>query len=324
VGKPRIQGEDIIEPIAIGIDVSKNILDIFCSATKRHWSISNDLVDASKLARDIMNLGAQWVVFEPSGGYERNLMSALIAEGVQFSRVNARQIRDYARACGRLAKTDKLDAQLLADYGLRMHPRITKVTTQAQQTLQDYGLRRRQLVEMLKYEKQRSIQYADKNLTKQVIKHISLLEKSIKEIEHKMFTFIKADSLLKDVFQCLSAVKGVGPVTTLTLISDLPELGYINAQQIAALVGVAPQNHDSGNMRGQRHIQGGRKAVRNVLYMASLASIRHDPDMNAFYKKLREKGKPPKVAIVACMRKLTIWLNAKLKDFYVLKNITVN
>jgi transposase len=305
-----------MESIAIGIDVSKNVLDVFCSATKRHWSISNDLTDASKLAREIVSLGAQWVVFEPSGGYERNLMTALVAEGVEFSRVNARQIRDYARACGRLAKTDKLDAQLLADYGLRMQPRLTKVATAALQTLQAYGLRRRQLVEMLKSEKQRSIQYADKNLTKQIMKHMSLLEQSIKDIECTMFTFIKEDSLLDGAFQCLSAVKGVGPVTALTLLTELPELGHINAQQVAALVGVAPQNHDSGNMRGQRHIQGGRKTVRNALYMASLSSIRHDPEMNAFYKKLREKGKPAKVAIVACMRKLAIWLNAKLKDFY--------
>jgi len=314
-----------MESIAIGIDISKNTLDIFCSATKRHWSLTNDLTNASILAHDIMGLGAQWVIFEPSGGYERNLISALITEGISFSRVNARQIRDYARACGRLAKTDKLDAQLLADYGLRMQPRITKVATQAQQTLQAYGLRRRQLVEMLKCEKQRSAQYTDKNLTEQVIKHITLLEESIEEIENKMLTFIKDDALLEGVFQCLSTVKGVGPITALTLISELPELGYVNAQQIAALVGVAPQNYDSGNMRGQRHIQGGRKTVRNVLYMASLTSIRCDPDMNAFYKRLRqEKGKLPKVAIVACMRKLAIWLNAKLKDFYVQKNITIN
>ena len=310
-----------MEQISIGIDVSKDTLDVFCSTTKRYWSVPNNPQDRLKLAKELTDLKANWIVFEPSGGYERPLMSALEAAKIDFSRVNARQIRDFARAGGRLAKTDKLDAKVLADYGLRMNPSVTKIASAAQQTLQAYGLRRRQLVEMLKMETQRSQQYTAPLLRKEILRHMEQLEASIEEIEKQMMVVIKDDSLLSEIFQILLSVKGVGPVTALTFIAEVPELGHIQSKQIAALIGLAPQNYDSGNMRGQRHIQGGRKTVRNVLYMASMSSMKHDPDMKAFYDKLRANGKPFKVAIVACMRKLAIWLNAKVRDLYTKKNI---
>jgi transposase len=316
VGKPRIQGEDIMEYKSVGIDISKDTLDIYCSFTKRYWSIPNTPQSIEELVRELSQTSPHFIVFEPSGGYERLLMVTLACEGLHFSRVNARQIRDYARACGRLAKTDKLDAQILAQYGLKMHPRLTILSTPIQQTLQTYGLRRRQLVEMLKAEKQHLLHYSQDEIINELKKHMVVLEVSIRQLEKMMTALIQKDPLLTESFKILTSVSGVGSVTALTLLSDLPELGHLNAKQISALVGVAPQNYDSGNMRGQRHIQGGRQTVRNALYMAALSAIRSEPTLKEFYKRLKEQGKPSKVAIVAVMRKLIIWLNAKLADFY--------
>lgn len=316
VDKPRIQGEDNMEDKSIGIDISKKTLDIYCSATKRYWSIPNTPQQIGELVKELSQTNPDFIVFEPSGGYERLLMTALACEGLKFSRVNARQIRDYAKACGRLAKTDKLDAQILAQYGIKMHPRITILSTPIQQSLQTYGLRRRQLVEMLKAEKQHLPQYNKVEITQELKNHMNGLEASINQLEKTMKELIQQDSMLVESYKILTSVSGVGSVTALTLLSDLPELGHLNAKQISALVGVAPQNHDSGNMRGQRHIQGGRQTVRNALYMAALCAIRSEPTLKEFYKRLKEQGKPSKVAIVAVMRKLIIWLNAKLADFY--------
>lgn len=301
---------------AIGIDISKDKLDIYCSQTKRYWNVSNSAEHIGTLTKELSDLKPDFIVFEPSGGYERLLVTMLACQGLEFSRVNARQIRDYAKACGRLAKTDKLDAQILAQYGLKMNPRKTILPTPVQQTLQIYGLRRRQLVDMLKAEKQHLAQYSHQGIIKDLKKHLESLEQSIDQLEKTMEALVQQDPTLVGSFKILTSVTGIGSVTALTFLSDLPELGHLNAKQIAALVGVAPQNYDSGNMRGQRHIQGGRQPSRNALYMATLSAIRYEPTLKAFYKKLRDQGKPAKVAIVAVMRKLIIWLNAKLADFY--------
>ena len=305
---------------SIGIDISKGTLDIYCAHTKRYWSIPNTSKHIAQLVQEFSQISPDFIVFEPSGGYERLLMGTLACEGLRFSRVNARQVRDYAKACGRLAKTDKLDAQILAQYGLKMQPRPTTLSTPIQQALQTYGLRRRQLVEMLKAEKQHLPQYNQNEITDELKKHMVVLETSIDQLEKTMKVLIQEDPFLAESFKILTSVSGVGSITALTLISDLPELGHLSAKQIAALVGVAPQNYDSGNMRGQRHIQGGRQTVRNVLYMAALSAIRSEPTLKEFYQRLKANGKPSKVAIVAVMRKLIIWLNAKLADFYALKN----
>ena len=305
---------------SIGIDISKGTLDIYCAHTKRYWSIPNTSKHIAQLVQEFSQISPDFIVFEPSGGYERLLMATLACEGLRFSRVNARQVRDYAKACGRLAKTDKLDAQILAQYGLKMQPRPTTLSTPIQQALQTYGLRRRQLVEMLKAEKQHLPQYNQNEITDELKKHMVVLETSIDQLEKTMKVLIQEDPFLAESFKILTSVSGVGSITALTLISDLPELGHLSAKQIAALVGVAPQNYDSGNMRGQRHIQGGRQTVRNVLYMAALSAIRSEPTLKEFYQRLKANGKPSKVAIVAVMRKLIIWLNAKLADFYALKN----
>ena len=305
---------------SIGIDISKGTLDIYCAHTKRYWSIPNTSKHIAQLVQEFSQISPDFIVFEPSGGYERLLMATLACEGLRFSRVNARQVRDYAKACGRLAKTDKLDAQILAQYGLKMQPRPTTLSTPIQQALQTYGLRRRQLVEMLKAEKQHLPQYNQNEITDELKKHMVVLETSIDQLEKTMKALIQEDPLLAESFKILTSVSGVGLITALTLMSDLPELGHLSAKQIAALVGVAPQNYDSGNMRGQRHIQGGRQTVRNVLYMAALSAIRSEPTLKEFYQRLKANGKPSKVAIVAVMRKLIIWLNAKLADFYALKN----
>jgi transposase len=305
-----------MEQTSIGIDISKSTLDIYCSLAKRHWSVPNTSESIASLVKELSQINPDFIIFEPSGGYERSLMVGLAYEGLSFSRVNARQIRDYAKACGRLAKTDKLDAQILAQYGLKMQPRQTMLSTPVQQALQTHGLRRRQLVEMLKVEKQHLAQYDQIEILEELKNHMLILEASIKHIEKAMLTMVKRDSLLVEIHKILTSVSGVGDVTAMTLMSELPELGKLNAPQISALVGVAPHNYDSGNMRGQRHIQGGRKPVRNALYMAALTAIRKDSTLKELYKRLKEKGKPSKVAIVAVMHKLIIWLNAKLKDFY--------
>ena len=305
-----------MESVSIGIDISKKKLDIYCSKEQRYWSVDNSPEGRRSLAQAVIGLGAQHIIFEPSGGYEKALKESLSQHHLAFSCVNARQIRDFAKASGRLAKTDKLDAKVLADYGLRMKPRITRISSDTEQALRDYSLRRSQLVEFLKCEKARLAQYERQEIMQQISSHIKALQETITELEETMLTLVKGDERLTKVFDCLTAVQGVGKITAITLMSDLPELGYLDAKKIAALVGVAPQNYDSGNMRGQRHIQGGRKGVRTALYMAALSAIRHNPGLRDFYKKLREKGKPAKVAIVAAMRKLIIWLNAKVAELY--------
>lgn len=316
VEKPRIQGEDIMECTAIGIDISKDKLDVYNSQTQRYHSVPNNPEHVGLLVKELSGINPDFIVFEPTGGYERLLITMLACQGLRFSRVNAKQVRDYARACGRLAKTDKLDAQILAQYGLTMHPRHTILPTATQQTLQVYGLRRRQLVDMLKVEKQHLAQYSHQGIMEDLKKHLESLQESIDQLEKTMEAVVQQDSILLGSFKVMTSVTGIGCVTALTFLSDLPELGHLNAKQIAALVGVAPQNYDSGNMRGQRHIQGGRQSVRNALYMAALSAIRHEPTLKAFYKRLKDQGKPSKVAIVAVMRKLIIWLNAKMADFY--------
>jgi transposase len=309
-----------MEAKSIGIDISKKTLDLYRSDTQHFWSVPNTTEGITRLVTELSQIAPDFIVFEPSGGYERLLITLLASEQLSFSMVNARQIRDYAKACGRLAKTDKLDAQILAHYGLKMHPRSTILSTPIQQALQAYGLRRRQLVEVLKMEKQRLPQYHQEEIAQEIKQHICHLKASIDQLEETMKALVEKDPLLVESFDIITSVPGVGVVTALTLLSDLPELGRLNAKQVAALAGVAPHNYDSGNMRGQRHIQGGRKTVRNALYMAALCGIRNQPELKEFYQRLKAKGKPSKVAIVAVMRKLVIWLNAKLADFYRVKN----
>jgi transposase len=298
--------------VSIGIDVSKTSLDINGLGKTFPDSITNDAQGIARLVGRLAESPPAVIVCEPSGGYERLLVATLRDAGLPIAVVNARQIRNFARAKGILAKTDRLDARVLAEYGAMFKP--TPKSTCKPSLLAQYVQRRRQLVEALRCEMQQRDHLADEDLQHDSAEHCAWLQEHIANIESRIRDIIAADSVLKGQHAILTSCKGIGDTTAAVLIADMPELGTASHAQIAALAGLAPINHDSGNMRGQRHIHGGKTAVRAVLYMATISAIRFNPDIKVFYERLRAKGKLAKVAIVACMRKLLITLNALLRD----------
>lgn len=305
-----------MEQTIIGIDISKGTLDVFCNITKKYWQVQNTDKRAQSLASSLKIMNPVNVVFEASGGYEKALMTALTKHGVPFSLVNPRKVRDFARATGRLAKTDKIDAEVLAEYGALLKPRNTVLASEVQQSLRNYGIRRRQLIELRTAEKQHLDKCKIDMIVEDIRANIKAIDERIDAIEEKINACIHQDAIMQKAYEILQSFHGVGKVTASVLLASLPELGHMEPASICSLVGVAPRNHDSGTMRGKRRISGGRKLVRNTLYMAALTAIRLDSTLRAFYDKLKAAGKPGKVAIVAVMRKLLIWMNARLADFY--------
>ena len=240
----------------------------------------------------------------------------LLENGISLAKVNARQVREFARAKGQLAKTDAIDASVLAEYGQVMNPRTMVITSREQQELAELVKRRRQLVEITIIEKTR-LEKTTHDLAKQSIQRMLLvLKEEILEMDTRIAKLIEAHDSLSDSQDVVREVKGIGPLTFAILLAELPELGRIGNKQISSLIGVAPHNVDSGTMRGRRRIRGGRIRVRCVLYMAVLSAIQHDPDMKSFYQHLVQKGKKPKVAIVAVMRKMIVKINAKMREHY--------
>jgi transposase len=254
------------------------------------------------------------IVVEATGGYERALVAQCAAAGLAVAVVNPRQVRAFAQALGRTAKTDAIDAELLATFGARVQPTPRPLADAATQALAAMVTRRRQLIEMIGMERRR-LEHAPPTgkITRELRHHIRWLERRVDDLDDEMGTAIEASPLWRVHEDLLRSVPGVGPITARTLLGELPELGRLERRAIAALVGVAPFNCDSGQHRGQRHIWGGRASVRAALYMATVAATRHNPVLAAFYRRLREAGKAAKVALIATMRKLLTILNAILK-----------
>jgi transposase len=296
----------------IGIDVSKATLDVAALPDGESWTVSNDELGLAELAPRLVALAPVLVVLEATGGFEMLAALTLAQAGLPVAVVNPRQVRDFARAMGQLAKTDALDAGLLAAFAQRVRPEPRPLPDEAAQLLESLLTRRRQLVEMLTAEKNR-LGFARGPVKRDITQHIRWLEKRLADVEGDLQDAVAASPLYQAKSDLLRSVPGVGPVTALTLLASLPELGQLSRHQIAALVGVAPMNRDSGTRRGKRLVWGGRAPVRAVLYMATLVGLKHNPVLRRFYDRLRAAGKPFKVAATACMRKLLTILNAMLK-----------
>jgi transposase len=298
----------------VGIDISKDRLDVHIQRTEDHFSLAHDEAGIADLVRRLQGLAPQLVVMEATGGYETTVAAALASAGLPVAVVNPRQIRDYARATGQLAKTDRLDARVIALFAAAVRPPVRPLPDAQAQQLGEVTARRRQLVDMLGAEINRRRLLRDPRLRERLNAHIAWLEQALREVDDDLRRLVRASALWRETDDLLRSAPGIGPVTSCTLIADLSELGHLDRRRIAALVGVAPFNRDSGTMRGRRLVSGGRAPVRTVLYMATLVAIRHNPTIAAFYQRLRTGGRPGKVALVAAMRKLLTILNAIVRE----------
>jgi len=299
--------------VFVGIDVSQDHLDVALAPSGEAWQVRNDELGIGQLVTRLKPLAPQLIVLEATGRLEVPAVAALAAAGLPVVVVNPRQSRDFARALGQLAKTDTLDARGLALFAERLRPQVRPLPDAETQALADLVARRRQIVEMLVAEKNR-LRRASRRVAHDIRRHIAFLEKRLGELDGQLREAIEASPVWLEKQELLMSVKGVGPAVCATLLADLPELGQLNRRQIAALVGVAPLNRDSGKQRGQRTIWGGRARVRGPLYMAVLVAMRWNPVIKTFYQRLLAAGKKKKVALTACMRKLLTILNAMLKN----------
>ncbi|MEW5958597.1 MAG: IS110 family transposase [Chloroflexota bacterium] len=296
----------------IGIDVGKEKLDVNLTSEKQVREWTNDEAGRAELSEWVVAQGVSLVVVEASGGYEAALVSELVGRGQEVALVNPTRVRAFARAEGILAKTDKIDARVIARFGATMKPAARARRDEEQVQLNEQVTRRRQLVLMLTAEKNR-LSTASPTMRDNIGSHITWLQTEIETLESQISQAITANPTWAETANRVDSVPGIGFITAATLVADLPELGQLNRQKIAALVGVAPFNQDSGKHRGKRRIFGGRTSVRSVLYMATLSAIRHNPVIKAFYQRLLDKGKLKKVALTACMRKLLVILNTMVK-----------
>jgi len=296
----------------VGIDVSKDYLDLAVRPTGQQWRMGNTEEGRDQLVERLKGLSPALVVLEATGSLEVPVAAALGTADLPVAVVNPRQVRDFARATGKLAKTDKLDAQVLALFAERVRPVPRPLPNLQSRELSALLARRRQLVAMLTTERNR-LGSALPNVHPGIQEHIAWLECKLGELNDGMSQLLQESPLWRETEDLLRGVPGVGPVFSTTLLAELPELGTLDRRQIAALVGVAPLNRDSGTLRGKRTVWGGRAKVRAVLYMAALVASRFNPVIRAFYQRLLAAGKPKKVALVACMRKLLTILNAMVR-----------
>jgi transposase len=295
-----------------GIDVSKGRLEVAVRPVGERFGVPNDDAGIDELVGRLEERRPALVVLESTGGLERSLVAALAASGLAVAVVNPRQARDFARATGRLAKTDRIDAYVLAHFAEAVRPTPRAVPEEEAYVFRAILARRRQIVEMLTAENNR-LGTAPRAVRKRIEAHVRWLEKELKRTDDDLDEAIEQSPTWRENAALLRSVPGVGPVLCRTLLAELPELGTLTHKQLAALVGVAPLNRDSGTMRGKRAVWGGRSGVRAALYMAALVAMRHNPQVKEFYERLLAAGKAKKVALVACMRKLLIILNAVLK-----------
>lgn len=309
--RPEALMSSVPPPVFAGIDVSKARLDTAISS-REAWSETNDEAGIRALGQRLRAAAPELVVLEATGGFETAVAAALGRLGLPVVIVNPRQVRDFARATGQLAKTDRIDARALALFAERVRPTPRPLPEEDAQELDALLTRRRQLIEMLTAEKNR-FGAAPMVLRKGIREHIRYLERQLRGVDTEISERIQQSPLWRAKEDLLRSVPGVGAVLSRTLIAELPELGRLSHKQIAALVGVAPLARDSGTWRGKRLVWGGRAPVRACLYMAALVASRQNPVIRAFYLRLRASGKPPKVALTACMRKLLVILNAMVR-----------
>jgi transposase len=297
----------------VGIDVSKLQLDVHAYVSMMRLSCSNDEAGVEELIKRLHNLDVQLVVLEASGGYERLAAAMLTHAGLQVAVVNPRQVRSFAIAAGVLAKTDSVDARVLAHFGAVLRPMARPIPDEQQQLLDELLGRRRQLVGMLVMEKNRLAQARDRRVRRDIKSLVQVLEKRIRGCDGELQQLIQESPMWRAQEDLLRSFNGIGPVSARTLLIELPELGRLSRKKIAALVGIAPIADDSGTRRGRRHIRGGRAQVRTALYMAAVAAMRTNPRIREFYQRLTAAGKPSKVALTACMRKMLTILNAMVR-----------
>jgi transposase len=300
--------------IVIGVDVSKDQLDVYVSPAGDRHSFKNGTEGVAELVNVCRYHTADLVILEATGRYHRLAHEMLHKAGVKTAVANPARSRNFARSVGRLAKTDKIDAQVLAQYGDRVRPPASTPPSKLQAKIAEITVARRQIVDEMKILKQQQTQTLDELVTAQIEARISLCQRHCKDLEKLLAELIEEDGGIKRKHEILTSIPGIGLTTAATLISELNELGGANAKQIASLSGVAPMNRDSGSFRGKRKIGGGRKPVRDVMYMAAVVAIRWNKDMAAFYQRLKKAGKPFKVAITAVMRKLLILANTLLSE----------
>lgn len=299
----------------VGLDVAKAELVVAVRPSGEQWTLANDEAGVQALAERLRVVQPTLIVCEATGGYELLSVGALLAAGLPVVVVNPRQVRDFARATGELAKTDRLDAAVLALFAERVRPPVRALPDTEAHELTGLLARRRQLLEMLQAERNRLGQVFSrgKAVTKSLKQHIAYLERELARTDRGLGELIRRTPAWRERDDLLRSVPGIGSVISYTLVADLPELGQLTRREIAKLVGIAPVSRDSGTLRGRRFVQGGRAQVRAALYMGALVAIRHNPTIRAFYQRLVGAGKPKKVALVASMRKLLTILNTMLR-----------
>jgi transposase len=305
---------DEIGAIYVGIDVSKDRLDVHLRPTGERWTVPRDEEGLDRLGRALTALSPRLIVLEATGGYEIAVAAALVAAGVPAAVVDPRQVRAYAKAIGRLAKSDRIDAEVIARFAEQVRPEPRAIPDEQTLALAELVARRRQIVDMIGAETNRRSRARDPRIHDRLERHIAWLRAELGDVETDLDAAVRASPAWRLTEELLVSVPGVGPTTARVLMADLPELGSLDRRQLAALVGVAPLNRDSGAFRGRRFIQGGRAEVRRALYMAALTAIRCNPTIAAFYRRLVAAGKPGKLALTASIRKLVSILNAILRD----------
>jgi len=299
--------------VYVGVDVSKAWLDMAIEPSGKMMRVENKAKGSRELIGSLQGLDLERIVVEATGGYESLLIEALVGAGLPVSLVHPARVRKFAQGMNWLAKTDKIDARLLARFGEKAEPRLLEMPTEQEKQLSALVKRRKQVLEMMVAEKNR-LETAELRIRRYIESNLEALRGQMDELEKAIRQIVELTPELKEKEELLQSVPGVGKITASTLTSQLLELGKCNRKEIAALVGTAPFNHDSGYRRGKRVVKGGRSAVRSVLYMATLTATRHNPTIKAFYTRLLKTGKEKKVALVACMRKLLTILNAIVRN----------
>jgi transposase len=298
----------------VGIDVSKKLLEVAAHENDYQFRCANKASAFAELIVELIALRPALIVLEATGGLEIPVTAAIHAAGLPVVVINPRQVRDFAKATGQLAKTDRLDARVLAHFAAAIKPPLRPIKSSGDLELDALVGRRGQLVEMLTAEKNRRGSAATDTVREEIQQHIDWLDERIAELDDQLKGLLKTSMVWQSKDDILQSVPGIGPVVAVSLLAELPELGKLNRQRISKLVGVAPLNRDSGPYRGTRHIFGGRARVRSMLYMATLSAIRFNPVIKEFYQRLLSKHKPFKVAITACMRKLLAIINVMVRD----------
>ena len=308
----------------VGIDVAKAKFDVALGSDGMVFQLANDSAGFSELTKRLPQPGSCLIVMEATGGYEKSLAVYLVDQKHVVSVVNPRQVRDFAKAMNTLAKTDTIDARVLAKFGESIRPRAIAITNEKQDELDQLVTRRRQLVALCTAEKNRHGQASSKVVRKSIQKILEALNQDIRRMDNEIAKLVESDDDWKNRFDILKSTPGVGDVVASTIVAELPELGTLNRNQISALVGLVPFNRDSGTLKGKRSIFGGRPSVRSVLYMAALSAIKWNPTIKQFADRLKAQSKPHKVILVACMRKLLITLNTMIKTQIKWQNLVQN